>query len=128
MDSLRWSGPAGRSSIPRFLEPMATRILTQWPWMRRGWCTRRATRLQGTQSAIVAKFNLTLTGTQALLYFTYLGGAGGTTAANGMALGSGGNIYLAGGTTSASFPVTAGAFDKTYVDLLNYGSGDGFVA
>lgn len=86
------------------------------------------TTLQGTQSAIVAKFNLTLTGTQALLYFTYLGGAGGTTAANGMALGSGGNIYLAGGTTSASFPVTAGAFDKTYVDLLNYGSGDGFVA
>ena len=75
--------------------------------------------LAGAVSAFVTKLNATGT---ALMDSTYLGGAN-TTQANGIALDSSGNAYIAGGTTSTDFPTTAGAYQTTYG-----GSGDAFVA
>jgi uncharacterized protein (TIGR03437 family) len=89
------------------------------------------TALQGLSSAILAKFDLTQTGTQALLYFTYLGGAGGGTIANQVLLDSTGSVYLAGSTNSPNYPVTPNALDSTYADALfsfTNGPGDGFIA
>ena len=60
-------------------------------------------------------------------YLSYLGGSGPSTAIAALAIGPNGNIYVAGQTTSADFPTTTGAFDRS----LNKGSGaghtDGFV-
>jgi uncharacterized protein (TIGR03437 family) len=47
-----------------------------------------------------------------LVYSTYLGGSSDDSAA-GMALGSDGSVYVTGTTSSADFPVTAGAYDAT---------------
>lgn len=64
----------------------------------------------GTQDAFVTK--IAYTGTVA--FSTYLGGSGGLPEqANAIALDSSGNAYIAGVTTSANFPVTAGAFQRT---------------
>ena len=57
----------------------------------------------------------------AILYSTYLGGNG-TDSVNGMAVDSGGNVYVAGETTSSNFPVTAGAFQASLS-----GSSDAFI-
>jgi hypothetical protein len=57
----------------------------------------------------------------ALAYSTFLGGASGDAAFSVAADGTG-NVYVAGGTYSADFPTTPGAFSTT----LN-GGGDGFV-
>ena len=54
----------------------------------------------------------------ALVYSTFLGGSG-FDSAMGLAVDAGGNAYVAGGTGSADFPTTAGAFDTT--------SGGGFI-
>ncbi|HEX9709691.1 MAG TPA: SBBP repeat-containing protein [Candidatus Thermoplasmatota archaeon] len=48
----------------------------------------------------------------ALLYSTYLGGAGNETA-GGLALDAGGRMTVGGSTVSSDFPTTAGAFDRT---------------
>lgn len=56
-----------------------------------------------------------------LAYSTYLGGPN-TDHANGIAVDSDGNTYIAGYTQSAYFPTTVGAFQKTYK-----GSEDAFV-
>ena len=48
----------------------------------------------------------------ALVYSTYLGGAG-FDGGSGLAVDGGGNAYVAGGTGSTNFPTTAGAFDTT---------------
>ncbi len=72
-----------------------------------------------TTDAYVAKLNAAGT---ALLYATYLGGSGSDTA-SAIAVDATGNAYVAGFTTSADFPRTAGALQNT----LN-GNGDGFVA
>jgi VCBS repeat-containing protein len=48
-----------------------------------------------------------------LAYFTYLGGSGDDLGA-GIALGSGGQVYVAGTTTSADFVTTPGVVDSTY--------------
>ncbi len=62
-------------------------------------------------SAFIAKLN---PAGNALLYSTYLGSASqGDTNGNGIAVDSSGNVYLAGTTSSASFPVTAGSFQTT---------------
>ena len=45
----------------------------------------------------------------AIVFATYAGGAGQDTA-TGVALGADGSVYVAGSTTSADFPVTAGSF------------------
>jgi hypothetical protein len=58
-----------------------------------------------------------------LVFSTYFGGAQQETPA-GIAVGPGDTVYVAGTTTSADYPTTAGAFDRTY----NGGNlGDAFV-
>jgi hypothetical protein len=60
----------------------------------------------GGVDAFVAKLN---PAGDALVYSTYLGGAG-TDNAKAIALDGAGNAYLAGGTSSANFPTTASAW------------------
>jgi hypothetical protein len=60
-------------------------------------------------------------GGDSLLYSTFLGG-GGIDRVLGLAGDTRGDLYLTGITESTDFPVTAGAFDKTY-----NGERDGFV-
>jgi Beta-propeller repeat len=57
-----------------------------------------------------------------LAYSTYLGGAGGSDEANGIAVDGAGRAYVTGSTNSSDFPTTAGAFDTTLA-----GSDDAFV-
>ena len=52
-------------------------------------------------------------GTSSLVYSTYLGGTTGNQSANGIALDSGGNIYVIGSTKATDFPVTASAYQST---------------
>jgi len=86
-------------------------------------------------TVFVTKFNATGT---ALLYSTYLGGTGNTSAGDfgyGIALDPSGNAYITGATYSSDFPVTCGAFQtangegspgasSAFVAKLN-SSGDG---
>jgi uncharacterized protein (TIGR03437 family) len=60
-----------------------------------------------TQAGVVSKINPNVK--PSLVYSTYLGGAGATSALSGIAVDSMGNIYVAGYTSSPSFPVTASA-------------------
>jgi len=69
-----------------------------------------------TNDAFISKLNPTGT---ALIYSTYLGGE---STATGIAVDSAGNAYVAGTTSSTSFPVTANAFQSSLS-----GSTDGFV-
>jgi hypothetical protein len=62
-------------------------------------------------------------GLQQLLAGTYLGGSL-ADAAMATASDAAGNVYVAGVTSSLDFPVTAGAFDRSY----NGGGGDAFVS
>ena len=70
--------------------------------------------LRGTLDAFVTKLDPTGT---AIVYSTYLGGSGdrfGTgDAGSGIAVDSDGNAYVTGGTFSADFPTTPGAFQTT---------------
>jgi hypothetical protein len=59
--------------------------------------------------ALVRKLNPAGTG---LVYSTYVGGSG-DEFASAVALDAGGNAYVAGWTTSANFPTSSDAFDKT---------------
>jgi hypothetical protein len=70
-----------------------------------------------TSDIFVTKLNPTGT---ALVYSTYLGGSD-SEGAWGIAVDASGNAYVAGGTGSADFPTTAGAFQTI-------GGGDAFVA
>jgi len=49
----------------------------------------------------------------AVVYSTYLGGSGDDVVSGAIAVDSSGNAYVAGGTDSANFPITAGAFHTT---------------
>src|SRR5438477_2498195 len=71
----------------------------------------------GFQNAFVTKLNPT---GSALVYSTYLGGSRGDEGF-GIAVDAAGSAYVTGGTGSADFPTTAGAFQTTY------GGGDAFV-
>jgi hypothetical protein len=62
----------------------------------------------GTFDAFVTKLNPA----SGLVYSTYLGGAG-NDFGSGIAVGVPGNAYVTGGTSSANFPTTAGAFQTT---------------
>ena len=79
----------------------------------------------GAENAFVTKLNPAGNG---LLYSTYLGGSGDDSAA-AIAVDASGNAYLTGDATSADFPTTAGAFQRTmlgfqsaYVTKLNPGA------
>ena len=63
----------------------------------------------GATDAFVAKLNATGTG---LIYATYLGGTN-DDAGKGIALDAAGNAYVTGYTSSANFPVSADAFQRT---------------
>ncbi|MEO8049845.1 MAG: SBBP repeat-containing protein [Acidobacteriota bacterium] len=67
----------------------------------------------GSQDAFVAKLNAS---GASLLYSTYLGGSGGVTPeeANGIAVDTSGNAYVAGVTNSVDFPVTAGSLQVNF--------------
>ncbi len=75
--------------------------------------------IAGGNDAFVARLNVAGT---ALVYSTFLGGSGGDSG-YGIAVDPAGNPYVAGFTSSANFPTTAGAFDGT-----TNGNGDAFVA
>ena len=77
--------------------------------------------LAGTQDAFVTKLS---TDGSALVFSTYLGGATGTTTGNGIAVNVFGQTFVAGETSSASFPTGGGAFSPSY----NGGASDGFVS
>ncbi len=75
---------------------------------------------KGFPNGFVAKLNAD--GSQ-LIYSTYLGGSGPEgDGASALAVDDAGNAYLTGFTTSADFPVTKGAFQKT-----NHGATNAFV-
>src|SRR5207244_201864 len=72
----------------------------------------------GLADAFVTKLNAAGT---ALLYSTYLGGSG-YEQAFGIALDTVGNAYVTGGSSSADFPTTVGAFQTAFL-----GNSDAFV-
>lgn len=74
--------------------------------------------LAGSSDAFVTEID---PGTSSLVFSTYLGSTG-DESAQSIATDSVGSIYIAGKTTSASFPLTAGSFQSTYA-----GQGDAFV-
>jgi Beta-propeller repeat len=63
----------------------------------------------GTQAGFIAKLNAT---GSALVYASYLSGSGGGST-DRIAVDAAGNAYVGGGTCSADFPTTAGAFQRT---------------
>jgi hypothetical protein len=79
----------------------------------------------GGNQIFMAKFN---SSGSALLYSTYLGSSGGTSAVNGgvggLAIDGAGNAYITGDTNSSNFPTTPGAFQTAY----GGGSSDAFVS
>lgn len=77
--------------------------------------------LAGTQDAFVTKLS---PNGGALTYSTYLGGAAGSTTGRGIGVNMFGQTFVAGDTSSASFPTTGGAYSTTY----NGGTSDGFVS
>lgn len=77
--------------------------------------------LAGTQDAFVSKLS---PNGGALTYSTYLGGATGSTTGRGIGVNIFGQTFIAGETSSASFPTTGGAFSTTY----GGGTSDGFVS
>jgi len=75
----------------------------------------------GIADAFVAKVNHT---GSALVYSTYIGGAGNDTG-NAIAIDASGNAYFAGTTTSTDLPSTTGAFREASADVNIYKSTNG---
>jgi hypothetical protein len=73
--------------------------------------------------AFVTKINAS---GSALVWSTYLGGAGGDRA-QGIAVDGSGNVYVAGTTQSTNFPTTAGAVQRAYGGGPGMDGGCGFV-
>jgi hypothetical protein len=78
----------------------------------------------GYSEAYVAKLNNGLT---TLIQATYLGGNENDSASS-LALGTNGNVFVAGGTTSTDFPGTAGGAQPTHASTPDVPNSDGFVA
>jgi len=68
--------------------------------------------LSGGFDAIVAKLDTTKTGNDSILYLSYLGGTQ-DDQGTGVAT-SGGQMYVSGSTSSANFPVSSTALQKTF--------------
>jgi hypothetical protein len=66
----------------------------------------------GGNDAVLAKFDTNLSGASSLAYSSYLGGAG-NDIGTGLAIDGSGNAYITG-STSGSFPTTAGAAQTIY--------------
>jgi len=75
-----------------------------------------------TVDAFVAKIDPSLSGTDALIYSTFLGGGTGLEAANGITVDKNGYMYVIGTTRSTDFPTTGNA----YAQVL-YGPQDAFI-
>ncbi len=75
--------------------------------------------------AFVAKFDPNQTGTDSLVYSTYLGGTNGGEGEviNGLAVDENGNAFAAGSTSSSDFPTSSGAFQT----VLKNSSWDAFL-
>jgi hypothetical protein len=67
--------------------------------------------LRGNQAAFVTRLNATGTG---LVFSTYLGGTLDGNGGSGVAVDAAGNGYVTGGTGSADFPTSPGAFQPTF--------------
>jgi hypothetical protein len=78
---------------------------------------------QASGLAFISRFNTMLSGTQSLVYSTLIGGS---SANQGMGIGvdAAFNAYITGSTSSADFPVTAGAFQTA----IKGTGGNAFVA
>lgn len=63
--------------------------------------------LNGAQNIFVLEIDPTIAGAGGVAYLTYLGGSG-TDASVGLAVDNGGNVFVAGSTTSANFPSVNG--------------------
>lgn len=74
-------------------------------------------------NVFVAKFNPSFSGTQSLIYSTYLGGNGGGAGiwlgdtAQGIAVDALGNAYVTGETNSPNFPLTPGAYSAPSISV-----------
>jgi hypothetical protein len=79
-------------------------------------------------AAFLAEMNVNVGGTGGLIHSTYYGGNGGGSSASGIAVDTYGNAYIAGGTYSSTFPVSAGAFQTATKCPANFvDCGNGFV-
>jgi len=79
------------------------------------------TRASSSWELFVVKLNPRATGAAGIVFSTYIGGAGNEHPMD-ITLDPAGNIYVAGGTDSTNYPVTANAFQPTQA-----GSDDGIV-
>jgi hypothetical protein len=77
----------------------------------------------GDTDAFATRLNAT---GSALTYSTYLGNSA-PDGGDGIAIDASGNVYVAGHTASADFPITPGAFDTTYNGGGPPSAGDAFV-
>ncbi len=76
------------------------------------------TTVQGSHAVFLAELNPAGNGANDLLFCTYLGCSGGLSGGFSLALGPGGNVYLAG-TAYAGMPVTPGAYQSASTNVNN---------
>src|SRR6266852_1790735 len=82
----------------------------------------------GAGDAFVTKVNTQGSGAASLVFSTFLGGNG-LDQGNGVAVDRGGNLYVAGGSSSTSLVGTAGVLQvNCHLDAANTCEGDAFVA
>jgi hypothetical protein len=77
----------------------------------------------GTSDVFISRISLASTGgvtTATLDYVTYIGGASGIQYPTGVGVDSGFNVYVAGNTTSATYPTTSSAFQTAPASAGNH--------
>jgi hypothetical protein len=119
--SLVYSTYFGGSTIDEvrqlILDPSHNVVLTGWTLSSDFPVTPNAmmTQYGGAGNAFVARVNLTAPPSGFVLYSTYIGGTGGDVG-YGVAMDAAGNLYCAGYTLSADFPVTSNAAQSHWGD------------